>query len=651
MVTYSMNAHRTRYFQWRRVLPVLLLLLLPVPLLPGGRPAQAAQPPLPPDLFGLNMYITGRERSEDEARELVRLARQIGVGWTREEISWAAWGNGRRNDFYDRRLGMIADADISIIGMLLTTPERYRDPGCVAHAAATDQPAYWCAPTDPQAYADWAAKVVERYDADGIDDAPGSPRVAAWEIWNEPDQAGTWLPQADPAAYAALLRAAYDAIKAADPTALVLNGGVMTFDAIGVGGFMDRVVALAGWDSFDVLSLHPWLIDHAPDAPYLINPRERFDVTIPGRLALARNWVERNGGGKPVWITEVGWSTCGERCEPQFAKSEAQQANYMVRTFVLAAAAGVQHVSYFQLEDKFQGKQLPWSQAAILRDDLQPKPAYAALGTLVAQLQAARFSGTGRFHTPGLLAHYQFTHPNGDTVDVLWRLSDTQTVSVPLEPGRTALLIGRDGAVEMLSGGSVQINLDQQPVYLRQTRERVRFFAETGQIVQGRLLDYWEQNGAVGILGLPLSPERAAYDEQGNRYTLQWFERARLELHPQNAPPYDVLVGRLGVETLAARGVDWRTLPTVAAAPSTECRYFPETGHSLCPPFRDYWERNGGLAVFGLPISEPLPERSADDGQVYRVQYFERNRFEHHPENPPPTEVLLGRLGAELIIN
>lgn len=631
-----------------RVIATLLILSMLVALAPPIETRAVPSSPTP-ELFGLNMYITGRERSDQEARELVRLARQVGVTWTREEISWAAWGSDKRNDFYDKRIGMLAEANISIIGMLLTTPVRYRSRECVRYAEATGQPDYWCAPTDPQAYADWAATVVERYDADSIDDAPGSPRVDAWEIWNEPDQDGTWLPRADPVAYAALLRAAYDAIKRADPTALVLNGGVMTFDAIGVGGFMDRVIEIAGWDSFDVLSLHPWLIDHAPDAPYLINPRERFDVTIPGRLAFAQRWVAERGGGKPIWITEVGWSTCGSRCEPQFAKSEDEQASYMVRTFVLAAAAGVQHVSYFQLEDKFQGAQLPWSQAAILRDNLSPKPAYAALGTLVAHLYSAQFSGTGALHTSGMMAHYRFVHPNGDSVDVLWRIGGTQTLAFPLDPGRSAVRILRDGEAEVLPGGSsVRLRVGEQPIYVRQTTERVRIFPETNQMLQGRLLAYWEQNGGVALLGLPISPQRSERGADGAPYTVQWFERARLELHPANAPPYDVLLGRLGVEALEQRGIDWQNLPTVASA-APECLYFPETRHSLCPPFRDYWERNGGLAVFGFPISEPFAEISLDDGRSYMVQYFERNRFEHHPENAPPEEVLLGRLGAELI--
>ncbi len=399
-----------------RLLALLALLAL---LLPGS-PARGAarQPGLPPSIFGLNMYLTGRERDDAQATALLGMATQIGARWTREEISWAAWGLGEENHFYDRRLGQIADAGVGIIGMLLTTPKQYRDPACVRYAKDTQQPEYWCAPTDMAAYARWAAGVVERYDGDGYKDAPGSPRVAAWEIWNEPDLDGTWLPHADAGAYAQMLRLSHDAIKAADPTATVLNGGAYTFDAVGQSGFMDRVVELAGWDSFDVLSIHPWLIDHAPDDPSLINSREHFDVTIPGRIALAKRWAAARGGGKPIWITEMGWSTCGGSCAGQFAKSEEDQASFMVRSFVLAAASGVEHVSYFQLEDKFDGAQQPWGPAAIVRDDLSPKPAYIAYGAMVAQLQSARYSGTGPLHRAGSLADYRFDLGDGSSVDV-----------------------------------------------------------------------------------------------------------------------------------------------------------------------------------------------------------------------------------------
>jgi hypothetical protein len=78
--------------------------------------------------------------------------------------------------------------------------------------------------------------------------------------------------------------------------------------------------------------------------------------------------------------------------------------------------------------------------------------------------------------------------------------------------------------------------------------------------------------------------------------------------------------------------------------------YFPETGHRLSLGFRDYWRSRGGLAISGLPISEEFTEVSPDDGRAYTVQYFERARFEYHPEHQgTPHEVLLGRLGHQAL--
>ncbi len=183
---------------------------------------------------------------------------------------------------------------------------------------------------------------------------------------------------------------------------------------------------------------------------------------------------------------------------------------------------------------------------------------------------------------------------------------------------------------------------------MRQSVGSERFFPETGHTVQGPFLRFWNANGGLAVVGLPISAERNEAGEDGRQYLVQYFERARFEYHPENAPPNDVLLGRLGVKLLEQRGIDWRALPTVDSA-KAGCRYFSEARHSLCPPFRAYWERMGGLAVFGIPISEPFEEVSADDGKTYLVQYFERNRFEYHPENAAAYTVLLGRLGAELM--
>jgi hypothetical protein len=96
-------------------------------------------------------------------------------------------------------------------------------------------------------------------------------------------------------------------------------------------------------------------------------------------------------------------------------------------------------------------------------------------------------------------------------------------------------------------------------------------------------------------------------------------------------------------------------LPGIFAGSSVKaednCQLFSETGFSVCGRFLEYWKANGGLAQQGFPISNVFDEQNspppAGDGKLHRVQYFERARFEYHPENQAPYDVLLGLLGSE----
>ncbi len=178
-------------------------------------------------------------------------------------------------------------------------------------------------------------------------------------------------------------------------------------------------------------------------------------------------------------------------------------------------------------------------------------------------------------------------------------------------------------------------------------------FAETGYCVSGRLLDYWRQNGGLATFGLPLSAQMGE-----NGLQVQYFERQRFELHPENARPYDVLLGRLGAQLWGAQSA-----PTTDSAASG-CIYFPQTRHNVCNQqvalgFASYWQTNGlefggagknyqeSLALFGFPITEAMPY-TTPDGKQLQVQWFERARFEWHPDNPNQFKVLLGRLGADV---
>jgi photosystem II stability/assembly factor-like uncharacterized protein len=110
----------------------------------------------------------------------------------------------------------------------------------------------------------------------------------------------------------------------------------------------------------------------------------------------------------------------------------------------------------------------------------------------------------------------------------------------------------------------------------------------------------------------------------------------------------------LGVEnnrlaTLALPAAGHTLTDPVPATGAATGRYFPPTGHNLSPLFRPYWDAHGGLAQFGYPTTEPFREAGTTDGRVYLVQYFQRNRFEYHPEHAgSPYEVLLGLLGNQI---
>jgi uncharacterized protein YkwD len=184
-----------------------------------------------------------------------------------------------------------------------------------------------------------------------------------------------------------------------------------------------------------------------------------------------------------------------------------------------------------------------------------------------------------------------------------------------------------------------------------------RNFPETGHQVCGRLLTFWNQNGGLLVFGYPVG-EQVSQEIDGKQVVLQLFERNRLELHPENASPYDVLLGRLGADTLQHTGRDWKKFGKVE--PSAP-HYFAQTSHALAPAFWGYWSGHGlefdqqagtrfeeSLALFGMPLSEATFEVNPTDGKTYLTQWFERARFELHPEHAgTPYEVLLGLLSTE----
>jgi hypothetical protein len=171
-----------------------------------------------------------------------------------------------------------------------------------------------------------------------------------------------------------------------------------------------------------------------------------------------------------------------------------------------------------------------------------------------------------------------------------------------------------------------------------------RTFPETGFTVEGTFLDYWDNHGGLAQQGYPISePLREVSPLDGRPYTMQYFERAVFEYHPENQAPNQVLLSQLGTFEYKKRYP--KGAPNQQRNMSPASLYFPETGKWLGGEFLQYWQAHGGLAQQGYPISDEFTEKSALNGEIYKVQYFERTVFELHPRNPVPHNVLLAQLG------
>ena len=164
--------------------------------------------------------------------------------------------------------------------------------------------------------------------------------------------------------------------------------------------------------------------------------------------------------------------------------------------------------------------------------------------------------------------------------------------------------------------------------------------------------DFWEKNGGLATFGYPIEASK-----QENGFTVQYFERQRLELHPETAAPYNVQIGRVNNDALVREGRDWTTFPKETGS-AAGCVEFSQTSHSVCGEFLRFWKAKGldlgqpgvsqaeSLALWGLPLSQPAEELNPDGNRVM-VQHFERARFEM-PLDGAKT-IALTRIGVELV--
>lgn len=175
--------------------------------------------------------------------------------------------------------------------------------------------------------------------------------------------------------------------------------------------------------------------------------------------------------------------------------------------------------------------------------------------------------------------------------------------------------------------------------------QKSRTFSETGKTARGIFLDYWDNNGALTQQGFPISEMFTEVSPlNGKPYTVQYFERAVFEYHPENQAPYNLLLSQLG--TFQYKQKYPGGAPGQQPNSTEGSMLVSETGKHLGGKFLEYWKTHGGVAQQGYPISNEFVEKSDTNGKEYLVQYFERAVLEYHPENQAPYDVLLSQLGT-----
>lgn len=316
--------------------------------------------------WGLNTHIATRYPAPGNLAQPAARVAELGVGWAREDFAWpriepraGAW-DWRVTDEMVAALGA---HDVHILGRLgYSVGWATADPGDGNSEQSMSMPSI-------VAWERYIRATVTRY----------RDRVDHWEIWNEPDNAPFWKGTPNPKAYATLLRSAYRTIKAVDPDAVVLNGGVSPFDTRFLSGLADA----GAWNFFDVLALHPYTDPTKP---------EDGQIAASG-IGGVRGLLNRFGA-KPIWVTEYGWESSTSRRNMGGVVDEQRQANYLVRgALLLLAQPEVEKIFWYNLHDDRNDS------FGLLRfgegytDYSSPKAAFRAYTTLTHQLAGARFVG------------------------------------------------------------------------------------------------------------------------------------------------------------------------------------------------------------------------------------------------------------------
>jgi hypothetical protein len=281
-----------------------------------------------------------------------------GAGWVRIEFRWneaepSSKGSYDQNVIarYDQAIDTARAAGAKVLVFVNGSPR---------WASGSRTP--MTKPQNPADYADFMRFVASRY----------AGKVSAWEVWNEENTSRFWSTGPSPSEYVSVLKAAYPAVKSADPGAVVVFGGVSQNDY----SFIEGAYAAGAKGYFDVMAVHPYPGPNPPEPVWTSNGR--ITPTSFTGFKEVRDSMLARGDDQPIWLTEFGWSTTTTE---SWGVTQAQQADYLTRAYRLLESYPYVTLAYwYNLRNNFWDNDADtWeTQLGLMRTDFSHKPSYDA---------------------------------------------------------------------------------------------------------------------------------------------------------------------------------------------------------------------------------------------------------------------------------
>ncbi|MFG0250753.1 MAG: hypothetical protein ACF8OB_17850, partial [Phycisphaeraceae bacterium JB051] len=324
-------------------------------------------------------------------------------------------------------------------------------------------------PKAPEDYYFYVNQVVSRYGKQTHspsnlvteDKKSGMDIVQAYEIWNEPNlnapDWGHWIGTMDE--YYAFMRPAVHAGHQADPKALIFNGGFAGIEL----GLINTMATYTYEDGkhpceiVDGLSVHTYTGAIAPELSRVDTNLHRGSNAVSGTPHLENlmrlvDWRDTHMKGKPLWMTETGYDTGGNR-----AVSMRNHAAYTVRNILMMLGAGIDSVMIYR--EAGDGNSL-YAASGMLTSQGQPRASYFTLATLARQITGSGPIHKLQFDNPDIWAYAWIK--DGKPAMAIWSVTDQGTIDWELGAAKITDAFGHDQSVSQTRG----IKLAALPVYL-----------------------------------------------------------------------------------------------------------------------------------------------------------------------------------------